>query len=181
MLRHTAVSLTLSALSVIVMGCSQATAPSEMKPEMNDPTRSRRDNEEGKQPESSSSFDPATAEFVDKLTEAFNSWSRGEQIDDFRKAHPEIQVFETKWAVGFAAGDRLIKYKVVSAQLLVKNLAPAAKRSCELVVALELQEGNIIGSGNKVRINNKYHVQENKDGTWIVFTQGEANPAIPNE
>jgi hypothetical protein len=181
MLRHTVVFLMLPSLSVLVVGCSQATPPSEMKPEINDGKGPQRDNKEGQRPESSSSIDPAAVEFVDTLKEAFNSWSRGETIDDFRKAHPTIQVLEPKWAGGFAAGDRLIKYQVVSAKLLVKNLAPAAKRSCELVVSLEIQEGNIIGSGNKVRMSNKYHVQENKDDTWIIFTQGEANPALPSK
>jgi hypothetical protein len=169
MLRHIRIVLVASALCCFTGGCSKSSTPS------------REDSSGGKKEtdrsQPGSPFDAEASEFVDKLKEAFDSWVREETVDQFRKTHPGIQVFEPTWSIGFVAGDRLIQYQVVSARPLGKELAPAVKRGYELVVSLDIQEGKILKDGKKITKRNKYIVQENKDSTWLIVIQGNADPA----
>jgi hypothetical protein len=64
---------------------------------------------------------------------------------------------------------------------VVKELAPAVKRGYELVVSLDILEGNILGKGGRITKTNKYLVQENKDETWLIVIQGDGKTAPAKE
>jgi hypothetical protein len=166
--------LIVSALSFAV-GCGKENRPSPDAGGTNDTKETQR-------PQPPPPFDPAASEFVEKLKEAFDSWVREVPLDQFRKTHPGLQVFEPTWSLGFLAGDRLTRYQVVSAEPRVKDLPSGVKRRYELVVSLDIRRGNLLGGGNvQVTERNKYLVQENKDGTWLIAIQGRPEPAARDQ
>ena len=163
MLRYLATNLIVSALLLHATGCgNSSTHPSAE-------VSSSGDNKAEHRPEQPVPFGPEAAEFVGKLSEAFDCWIRGETVGDFTKRHPRIKVLEPTWLLGFPAGDRLIQYKVVKARPVVENLPPAVKRRYELVVSLNISERSA-----QVTETNRYIVQENKDETWLIARQGNS-------
>ena len=170
MFRYLAINLMAWAFFLPSTGCGNSSTPPSAE------VTGTGENETEHWPEQPVHFGPEAAEFVGKLDETFDCWSRGETLEQFSKTHPGIQVFEPTWLLGLPAGDRLIQYKVVKARPVLKNLPPAVKRRYELFVTLDIRERTA-----QITKTNRYLVQEHRDESWLIAIQGNSKESEPTE